>query len=138
MLTVDANVWVAAFDASDRFHAESTTFLRAATRRGLMLNAPALLVVEAACALARRAGSAAVGEAARHRLRSHPTLAFLPLDDHLLNIAVEIGSRQLLRGADSLYAAAAAAMGSQLVSWDDDLVRRAGAVTPTAWLAANA
>lgn len=27
MLTLDANIWTAAFDPSDRFHAQSTAFL---------------------------------------------------------------------------------------------------------------
>lgn len=38
---------------------------------------------------------------------------------------------------DALYAAAAAIYASELVSWDEDLLRRAGAVTPADWLVAN-
>ena len=37
----------------------------------------------------------------------------------------------------SLYAATAEVNGAALVTWDNDLIQRAGALTPTAWLAAN-
>jgi predicted nucleic acid-binding protein len=137
MLTVDANIWIAAFDPSDRFHAQSTTFLRTVTRRRLALTAPAFVIVETACALARRTQSTAAGEEVHQRLRSHPTLVLLPIDDQLLTHAARLGSRQLLRGADALYLAAATLRKSQIVSWDDELVHRAGAITPADWLAAN-
>ena len=51
--------------------------------------------------------------------------------------ALRLGTRQVLRGADALYAATALLTGTQLISWDNELVRRAGALTPTAWLDAN-
>jgi len=137
MLTLDANVWVAAFDPHDRFHAQSTAFLFSVTQRRLGLNGPAFVIVEAACALARRAQTAAAGDTTRERLSAHPLLVLHPIDDRLLDTAARMGARQLLRGADALYAAAAAILDAQLVSWDDELIRRAGAVTPADWLAVN-
>jgi predicted nucleic acid-binding protein len=137
MLTIDANVWVAAFDPHDRFHAPSTAFLSAVTQQRVRLNGPAFVIVESACALARRAQDASIGETARKRLSTHPLLALHPVDDRLLDSAARMGARQLLRGADALYAATAEILSAQLVSWDDELVRRAGAVTPADWLAVN-
>jgi predicted nucleic acid-binding protein len=134
VLTVDANVWVAAFDPHDRFHLPSVRFLRAVADADLRLHAPAFLVVEVACALARRAGDAAVGRDAGERLRTHPSLTLHLLDDGLLIAAREIGVRHLIRGADALYAATAMVVDAPLVSWDDELVRRAGGVTPDSWL----
>jgi predicted nucleic acid-binding protein len=135
VLTLDANVWIAAFDPHDRFHAVSATFLRAVAQRRLRLHGPALVLLEAACALARRAGNAAPGQAALERLRAHPSLVLHPVNDGLLAMAKDLGVRQLLRGADALYAATAALLRAPLISWDDELVSRAGATTPEQWLA---
>lgn len=135
MLTLDANIWVAAYDPRDHFHAESAAFLLEAARRALPLNGPAFVLVEAGCALARRARSVAAGQAALERLRLHPLLSLQPLDGALLAAAARLGVQQLLRGADALYAATAEISGAQLVSWDEELIRRAGAISPTDWLA---
>lgn len=57
------------------------------------------------------------------------------MDDRYLSTAREIGVRRLLRGGDALYAATAALLDAPLVSWDDELVQRAEALTPDTWLA---
>ncbi|MER3456855.1 MAG: hypothetical protein C4304_08265 [candidate division GAL15 bacterium] len=64
MLTLESNVWVAAFDPHDGFHASSVAFLRTVSQRRLRLYGPAVVLLEAACALARRARDAAVGAGA--------------------------------------------------------------------------
>lgn len=134
MLTVDANIWVAAYDPRDRFHSPSVQFLREVAGQALRLHGPAFLIVEVACALARRAGDGAVGAAAGNRLRQHPALTLHPVDDVMLAASNEIGVTQLLRGADALYAATAMLVDAPLISWDDELVSRVGAVTPDSWL----
>lgn len=59
--TVDANVWVAAFDETDRFHADSVEFLRTLARETIVSVSPAIIIVEVACALTRRFGDSKVG-----------------------------------------------------------------------------
>lgn len=137
MLTLDANIWVAAFDPRDRFHAQSAAFLLAVAQRRLPLTVPAFALVEVACALARRAQSAGVGQTAQQRLRTHPLLTLHPMNENVIATATQLGVQKLLRGADSLYAATSVILNTELVSWDDDLILRAGAVTPAGWLAAN-
>jgi len=134
MLTLDANVWVAAFDPRDRFHEQSAVFLRAVSRAGLQLHGPAFVTLEVACAIARRAGDSVVGDVACEQLNAHPTLKLHPIDEPCLLAAREIGVRLLLRGADALYAATAELVTAPLISWDDELVQRAGALTPDMWL----
>ncbi len=130
MFTIDANIWVAAFDSSDRFHERSVAFLRALAARQCALHGPVFLLLEAGCALARRARVPAAAAVVEQRLRAHPTLALHPLDDRCLSKATELGARRLLRAADALYAAVAELNGAPLVTWDDELVQRAGALTP--------
>lgn len=135
MLTIDANIWVAAFDKRDRFHASSATFLRTAAQQGLSLHGPAFVTLEVACALARRASDSRIGVVAEQRLRAHPALTLHPLDDRLLDTARELGVQRLLRGGDSLYAATAKLLGALLVTWDEELLLRAEAITPEEWRA---
>lgn len=135
MLTIDANVWVAALDPRDRFRDSSLAFLRAVAERGLEFHAPVFLINEVGCALARRAGDSAVGLSAAERLRNHPSLTLHALDEPLLALAMDIGVRQMLRAVDALYAATSALAKAPLISWDAELVSRAGAVTPESWLA---
>jgi predicted nucleic acid-binding protein len=134
MLTVDANVWIAAYDPVDRFHSPSVAFLSTVAGRHLPLHGPAFLLVEVVCALARRAQSPAAGERAAAHLRRHPNLVLHPVTDELLGNAARLGAGQLLRGADALYAATAAMLDAPLISWDDELRQRAEALTPSDWL----
>lgn len=137
MLTLDANIWIAVYDPKDIFHAESTAFLFEITRRQLRLNGPDFLLVETACALARRAQDPAAGQVAVQRLQAHPLLTLYPSTDHFIAGAIQFGVQQLVRGADALYVATAQLSGAQLISWDGELVKRAGAQTPSTWLAEN-
>jgi predicted nucleic acid-binding protein len=134
VLTLDANIWIAAYDPNDRFHTPSVRFLFAVTRQGQTFNGPAFVLVEAGCALARRAQNAAVGQEALERLRLHPLLTLQPLNDALLASASQLGIQYLLRGADALYAATAQLTNAQLISWDEELIHRANALTPSDWL----
>ncbi|HET7273625.1 MAG TPA: PIN domain-containing protein [Longimicrobiaceae bacterium] len=137
MLTLDSNVWVAAFDSRDAFHQRSEAFLRAVSINGVRLHSPAFVLVEVACASTRRARDPAVGRAVHDRLRRQPALRLHPLNDRCLAAAHEVGVRLLLRGADSLYVAVAEITDAPLVTWDSELVARAGAVTPEVWMAEN-
>ncbi len=138
MPTVDANVWVAAFDTKDRFHDESVVFLRYLAGAETITRAPAIVILEVACALARRYADPAVGRKASEMMKANTLLHAEQLDADLLAEALRLGTRFRLRAADALYAATAALRTSgSLVTWDTDLIERAGALTPTAWLASR-
>lgn len=134
MLTVDASIWVAAFDPLDRFHDPSLRFLTTATGQGLRVLGPALMPVEVACAIARRAGREDLDPAILDRLRAYPRLMLQPMDEQLLAEASRLGPAKRLRAADAVYAATAALHKTPLVSWDRELLDRAGALTPTGWM----
>lgn len=138
MPTVDANVWVSAFDTKDRFHHESVAFLRVVVGAETIINAPAIISLEVACALARRYGDPAVGRKAAIKMTANTLLRLESLDETLLSEALRLGTKFRLRAADALYAATATLRNDGvLVSWDSELIERAGAVTPTAWLASH-
>jgi predicted nucleic acid-binding protein len=135
--TVDASVWVGAADDTDAFHAESSTFLAAAVANESRLIVPAFAVVEVACALARKFSDAPRGRRMGHDVRQGRGVTYVAVDDVLLAAAEQIGTIVFLRGADALYAATAQLTGTTLVSWDNELIQRAGATAPTTWLDAG-
>ncbi len=133
MLIVDANVWVAAFDPHDRFHTPSVRFLEITIEERVWLAAPSILIVETACALARRTDDSRAAMQAVAHLRSHPVLRLQPMHDTLLDRAERLGIELRLRGADALYAATSSLLEAVLISWDKSLIRRAGAIEPPDW-----
>jgi predicted nucleic acid-binding protein len=135
VLTVDANVWVAAIDERDPFHAKSVRFLETVRDRGLPLHGPAILLVETACAVARRRDDHEAGLVAAATLRDIAALRLEPHDAELESGALELGARLRLRGADSYYVAVAAGARTPLITWDGELLARAGGITPQRWLA---
>jgi predicted nucleic acid-binding protein len=137
MPTLDANILVASYDATDLFHEQSAAFLRAVARRDMEAFVPAFARLEVACVVARRFRGPAEGERAATGITRLGLVRLVQIDDEMLTLATQIGTQQFLRGADALYAATAQSTGSVLVSWDRELVERAGALTPADWLAAH-
>lgn len=132
-LVVDASVWVSAADPTDAFHEASRAFLRRAVARRRRVVLPAYARVEIACALARRLRDALHGHALATALLASPLVEEYALDRAFLDEALERGTRGLLRGADALYATAAARAGGALITWDEELLRRAGGQRPSDW-----
>ena len=138
MLSIDANVWIAAFDPAVVFHAESVALFSRIALRSIAVYAPEFVELEVACAVSRRRRDSIAGIAAGKQLMSHPLLVLTPINTPLLAEALRIGRGMFLRGADALYAATALVTQTALVTWDEELVKRVGGVTPIEWLAANA
>jgi predicted nucleic acid-binding protein len=137
MPTVDANCWIASLDPSDPFHSRSATFFQRVADRAVLLYGPEFVVVEVACALARKLHDSRRGHQAAAALLTHVGLRLYPHDERFMEEATRLGVRRFLRGADALYAATAQLTGTTLVSWDNELIERAGALTPTDWLNAT-
>lgn len=142
MLTVDASVWVSAFEPADAFHLASRTFLHECVLQRVGLASPTLALLETGCALARRWRSTDKGREAAVRLSLSPLLRLAPLNHALEQHALEIGTALGLRAADAIYAALSVRLDAALVTTDNELLdRTAGYVrtwTPSGWLAAHA
>lgn len=138
VLIIDASVWVSAADATDAFSEPSRTFLSGVTRRAIPVALPDFTELEFACALARRLRDGERAKDLAGQMLRSPLVAVHSLDSALLRRAVEVGTRQLLRAGDAVYAAVAELTGGQVVSWDQELIQRVGAVTPREWTDENA
>ncbi len=133
MITIDASVWTALFEPKDAFHIATVTFLRECERRHVELFTPSLAMVETACAMARRLKDSAKGLAVARSLQAIPVLRWVDVEMTLIDEALTRGTRCLLRGADAIYAATGTSTGTTLVTWDKELIERAGGVTPSDW-----
>ncbi|MDW8478614.1 MAG: PIN domain-containing protein [Xanthomonadales bacterium] len=134
MITVDASVWIGFLDLSDPFHAASETLLQHLQKSATPHYSPEFAALEVACALARRHRDPDAGRTAAGLLRRNGRLRLIETA-RLLPLAEELGPRLSLRGADALYAATAQLTATKLVTWDRELIDRAGALTPEEWLA---
>ncbi len=134
-LVVDANVWVSALDRTELTSDASRAFLGAvgASRHPIAL--PEFAEIEVACALSRRLRNTEQGRLVARQALDVALITWHALTRRLVRRAVAVGTRRLLRSGDALYAAVAEAVGGEIVSWDEELVSRAGAVTPEAWVA---
>jgi predicted nucleic acid-binding protein len=137
MLTIDASVWVSAADRADAFNLTSRHFLAGAMRRQLPIYLPSFAWLEIACALARRRRDAVQGQRLANLVLTSPYVSPVQFDGPLLAQALLSGTQAYLRAADALYVATAAMHSATLISWDSELILRAGAVTPADWLSAN-
>jgi predicted nucleic acid-binding protein len=132
---VDASVWVSAADPSDVFCQRSRAFLTAIAQRNLPIALPAFAPLEVACALARRTRNAEGARELAARLLQLSSLEVHEVNVAFLERAGLLGTNAFLRAADALYAAVAERTAGRLVSWDGELIDRAGGMTPDAWLA---
>ncbi|MFN3982953.1 MAG: type II toxin-antitoxin system VapC family toxin [Caldilinea sp.] len=137
MLTIDASVWVSAADRTDALSLPSRQFLTSALRRQLPIYLPSFAWLEIACALTRRRQDAVRGQQLANMVLTSPSIMLVECDGALLAQAQRSGAQAYLRAADALYVATATLHATALISWDQELIRRAGAITPVDWLTAN-
>lgn len=132
-LVIDASVWIAAARPREPDHAVSRRFVAASLASPVRVVMPVLTRLEIGCALARRLGH---DVAARFlaEVDALPVLHRDAPDAGLLGAALTIGMHARLRSLDACMAAAALAENATLVTWDRELVERAGAITPTTWM----
>ncbi len=127
-MVIDASVWVSYFLPYDKHHAATVAWMEAMTQAGEALAVPTLLLPELAGAIARRSGSPELGADAARQVLGWPLLEVVPLDDWLIALATELAAGLPVRGADSIYVAAAKLLDRPLITWDEEQLSRGGRV----------
>lgn len=125
--TVDASVFVSAFNPQEDGHAESLAILAAIHEDGDPVIVPTLLLPEIASAVARASGDTdgALEYAGAAAALSHLTLVSLTATT--ARQAAELAAAHRLRGADAVYVNVALRYGTTLVSRDEQQRLRASA-----------
>lgn len=129
--TVDASVFLNAFNPSEEGHEESKTVLSTLQEGATPIIVPNLLRVEASAAVARGHGDPELAQKFAESLIRLPHLVVVMLDDRLAATAAGLAADLRLRGADAVYGAVALRFGSALVSRDEEQLERLAEVVPT-------
>ena len=116
--TVDASVFLNAFNPGEIGHADSNRFLNLLQTQAIPTIAPTLLLPEVSAAISRGRQDADLARAFANTLSRLPHLVLVPLDVALAQQAVEVAAQHRLRGSDAIYAAVALRFGSPLVTLD--------------------
>jgi len=126
--TVDASVFLNAFNPYEPGHEESRRLLALMQERGTPIVVPTLLLPEVAAVVGRGRRDADLARRFAATLRQLPHLVLTPLDETLAWQAADVAAQHQLRGSDAVYAAVALRFGSSLVTLDREQRERVAGV----------
>ena len=126
--TIDASVFVNAFNPYEDGHAESLAILAAIQEHGDPIIVPALLLPEIASAVVRASDDSTGALHYVDATASLPHVTVVTLTSAMARQAAELAAFYRLRGADSVYVGVARRYGTTLVTRDDEQRSRAAAV----------
>lgn len=118
--TIDASVFLNAFNPYEAGHEHSRRLLAELQAEGVPIIVPTLVLPEVATAVSRGRDDADLARRFAANLRQLPHLVLVPLGDTLATHAAEIAAEHRLRGSDAVYAAVALRFGSTLVTLDEE------------------
>ena len=128
--TVDASVFLNAFNRHEAGHEISHRFLARLREQAIPIVAPALLLPEVAAAVSRGRGDADLARGFASAVGRLPHLVLIPLDVALTRESASVAAQHRLRGSDAVYAAVALRFGSTLVTLDQEQWERVAGVLP--------
>lgn len=141
MLTLDANVFVAALTPANAHFSDSLALLTQIRAEQIEVVCPSLVLPECAGAVIRPTGRLSLARKALAFVQTLPGIRLVSLTDDGAQRAADIAINCRLRGADAVYAAVAQEYSAILVTWDQELLTRGMAavstMTPTDWLTAD-
>lgn len=130
MYTIDASVWVNAFDQREPGHQISHQFLEVLHHQSLPIILPNLVLVEVAGAISRTRQDQLQAESFVEALGRLPHVTVRILDEACALHAFTLAAQHGLRGADAVYGAVARETGSILVSLDKEHLTKLGKIMP--------
>ena len=133
IFTVDASVFLNAFNPYEAGHAESSSFLGYLQEQAIPIIVPSLVLPEVSAAIGRGSGNAELARQFASKLERLPHLVLVPLDAVLARQAVDVAATYRLRGSDAVYIATALRFGSMLATLDREQHDRAAAALKTVY-----
>jgi predicted nucleic acid-binding protein len=124
MYTVDASVWVNAFDQREPGHRVSRQFLGVLRSQALPIIVPNLVLVEVTGTISRTRQAPVQAQAFATALSRLPHVTVGALDEVCALHALTLAAQHGLRGADTVYAEVAREAGSTLVTLDNEPLMR--------------
>ncbi len=129
--TIDASVFVNAFNSYELGHANSYRFLAYIKTQAFPIIVPTLVLPEVAAAIGRGSRNATLARKLVNAVGRLPNLIMVSLDDGLAQYAADVAADYRLRGSDAVYVAVALRFGSTLVTLDQEQAARMASVLET-------
>ncbi len=117
-LTIDASVFLNAFNPSEPGHEASHQMLAWLQKHAVPIIAPTLVLPEVAATISRVQRDAGLAREFANALSHLPNLVLVALDSTLAQQAADAAAQHRLRGTDAVYAAVAIRFGCTLVTLD--------------------
>lgn len=122
--TVDASVFLNAFNPYEPGHENSHLLLALLQERATPIAVPTLLLPEVAAAVGRGRQDADLAREFSATLAHLPHLILIPLDAVLAQQAADVAAQYRLRGSDAVYVAVALRFGSIMITLDREQQER--------------
>jgi predicted nucleic acid-binding protein len=116
--TIDASVFLNAFNPYEVEHEESHRLLAQLQEQAAPVIVPTLLLPEVAAAVSRGREDEDLAREFAAALSRLPHLVLIPLDTALAQQAADVAAQYRLRGSDAVYVAVALRFGSTLITLD--------------------
>lgn len=129
--TIDASVFLNAFNPWEQDHQESHRLLEMIREQEIPIIVPTLVLPEVAAAVARGHDDSSLAVRFAETLARLPHLILVEVDGATARQAAEIAAAYRLRGADAVYAAVAERFGCILVTLDQEQRTRVAELIPT-------
>lgn len=126
--TVDASVFVNAFNPHEDGHAQSLAILAAIQDGGDPVIVPTVVLPEISSAVARATDDSVGARQYANAVAALPHLTLVSLTSTMARHASELASTYRLRGADAVYLSVARRYGTTVVSRDEEQRSRGSAV----------
>ncbi len=129
--TIDASVFLNAFNPHEADHDESLRLLARLQEGAVPIVVPTLLLPEVAGAISRGQQDTRLARRFAATLSRLSHLILIPLDIRLAQRAADVAAEHRLRGSDAVYAVVALQFGTTLITLDQEQRRRVAKVVPT-------
>lgn len=124
-LTIDSSVIISSLLKNEQRHNEALTIWEDVLKGKSFVINPFSVLVEVVSAIRRRTGVVSLARKVKEELMDTENLSFVILSDKSAIEAAEIAARTGLRGMDALVVQVAREYGAELVSFDEEMIKKA-------------
>lgn len=124
-LTIDSSVIVSSLLQNEPRHKEALETWESILAGKIFAIMPYSVFVEVVAAIRRRTGSEDLAFEVKKELLNIDTISFVVLDDKAADEAAELAAKTGVRGMDALVIQVAKEFGTELISFDEEMMKKA-------------
>ncbi|MFH1097682.1 MAG: type II toxin-antitoxin system VapC family toxin [Candidatus Desantisbacteria bacterium] len=124
-LTIDSSVIVSSLLRNETRHKEALSIWQSVLNGENFAIMPYSIFVEVVAAIRRRTGSEELALEVKNELANLENIAFVVLDNKATMRAAELAAKTGVRGMDAIVIQVAEEYGSELISFDEEMIKKA-------------